>query len=799
MKVAYALRLCVKAISMIFNYFSIAWRTITKNKIYSGINIIGLTIGMAGFILIATWIWNEKSFDQFHENRTTLYKVWNRTMGPGNVQAWDITAGPLGKSLKNDFAEIKNTSRIYWSMDRLFSYGDKNLKAKGNDVDKPFLRMFSFPLLKGDPDHALDDVNNIVITEDLAKRIFGDEEPMNKMVRIDNNEPYKVSGVLRNLPSNTSFDFEYLVSLEKGESYYGNNWGNNSYYTFIQLQPNTSIEAFNDKIKTALLRYSPESETEIFLHPLTKWHLYSRFENGKIAGGRIEIIYLLLVIGLLVLGIACINFMNLSTAQSQNRAKEVGVRKVIGAGKASLIRQFLTESILIAAVAGVLAMILVELCLPSFNRLSGRSLAISYGQPIFWISLLSFVLLTGLLAGSYPAFFLSAFKPIKVLKGELSSIQRRFTPRKVLVVIQFSIAIILIVSTTIIYSQIKFVQQRNAGYNVDNLVEVPIEGDINKNFQVIKSELLSKGVITSMCKTSLGVTVDGSTTSGLKWSGMNPELEGLIFSRFGTSGNFISTLGLKLLEGRDINQEIYAGDTLAVLLNATAIKNMGLTNPVGKTIELSNLQYTIVGIFDDFIIGSPYSRVNPMAVIGTKYWTYNTVMRFNSKNEMSRNLKIAEAVFRKYNPAYPFNYSFVDQEYEKKFNDQQQTGALSALFSGLTIFISCMGLFGLAMHTAGNRKKEIGIRKVLGASVAGITNMLANEFVKLVIIAITIATPISWYIMNKWLMDFEYRISISWLTFLFVGLSAILIAIITISFQAVKAALANPVKSLRTE
>jgi putative ABC transport system permease protein len=784
---------------MLFNYLTIAWRTIVKNKIYSGINILGLSIGMAGFILIGTWIWNEKSFDQFHENKNTLYKVWNRSMGPGNIQAWDVTAGPLGKSLKNDFAEIKNTSRIYWSMDRLFSYGDKNLKAKGNDVDKPFLQMFSFPLLKGDPIHALDDVNNIVITENLAVRLFGEEDPMNKMVRIDNKAPYKVSGILRNLPSNTSFDFEYLVSLEKGENYYGNSWNNNSYYTYVQLDPNTTIKSFNNKIKSALLRYAPDSETEIFLHPITKWHLYSRFENGKVAGGRIEIIYLLLVIGILILGIACINFMNLSTAQSQNRAKEVGVRKVIGAGKGSLIRQFLIESILISMIASVLAILIVELCLPAFNKLSGRSLTIAYEQPIFWMALFTFVILTGLLAGSYPAFFLSAFRPIKVLKGELSGIQRRFTPRKILVVVQFSIAIILIVSTSIIYSQIKFVQNRNTGYNVNNLAEVPIEGDINKNYQVIKSELIAKGVITSMCKTSLGITVDGATSSGLKWSGMDPEQEWMNFSRFGTTGNFIKTLGLRLLDGRDIDQENHPGDSLALILNATAIKTMGIKNPVGKTIDWANRKYTIVGIFEDFIIGSPYSRVNPMAVIGTNYWTYNTVMRFNEKNDMSRNLQIAEAIFRKYNPAYPFTYRFVDQEYGKKFNDQQQTGTLSALFSGLTIFISCMGLFGLAMHTAENRKKEIGIRKVLGASVFGITNMLANEFVRLVIIAIAIATPVSWYIMNKWLMDFEYRIPISWLTFIFVGLSAILIAIITISFQAVKAALANPVKSLRTD
>ena len=784
---------------MLRNHFTIAWRTIAKNKIYSTINIVGLAIGMAGFILIGTWIWNEKSVDQFHENKRSLYKVWNRSMGPQNIQAWDITSGPLGKSLKKDFPEVKNTARIYWSIDRLFNYGEKTIKAKGNDVDKPFLQMFTFPLLAGSREHALDDVNNIVLTENLARRLFGTEDPMNRVIKIDNKQSYKVSGVMKNLPGNTMFDFEYLVSLEGNESYYGNDWGNNSYYTFVQLQPGISGETFNQKISKQLLRYAPDSETEIFLHPLTKSYLYSRFENGKVAGGRIEIIYLLLVIGLLLLVIACINFMNLSTAQSQNRAKEVGVRKVIGAGKGSLIRQFLTESFLISMVACVLALIIVELCLPAFNRLSERHLTIGYGQPMFWLSLSAFVLLTGLLAGSYPAFFLAAFRPIKVLKGQLVSTAHGFTPRKILVVVQFSIAIILIVSTTIIYNQIAFVQQRNIGYNVNNLVEVPIEGDINKNFEVIKSELLSKGVVTSMAKTSLSVTIDGASSAGLQWTGMDPEVEGMNFSRFGTTGNFIQTLGLKLLEGRDINQERYPGDTLSMILNVTAVKKMGMKDPVGKTITWSGKQYTLVGVFDDFIIGSPYNRVNPMAVFGTTYWTYNTLMRFNAKNEMSHNLKTAEAIFKKFNPAYPFSYRFVDKEYQKKFNDQQQTGTLSALFAGLTIFISCMGLFGLAMHTAGNRKKEIGVRKVLGASVFGIANMLANEFVRLVIIAIVIATPLSWYIMNKWLLDFEYRISIGWQTFLFVSIGAILIAVITVSFQAVKAALANPVESLRTE
>ncbi|RZK47549.1 MAG: FtsX-like permease family protein [Pedobacter sp.] len=785
--------------TMLRNYLTIAWRNILKNKTYSAINIAGLAIGMAGFIMIATWIANEMSVDQFHTNKEQLYKVWNKTTTPQNVQAGDITAGPLAKSLEKDYPEVKHAARIYWSIDRLFNYGDQSIKAKGNDVDKPFLQMFSFPLLAGNIQHALDDPNNIVITENLAKRLFGSEDPMNKLVKIDNSQSYKVSGVLKDLPANTTFDFEYLVPLEGNENYYGNSWNNNSFYTFVQLHAGITEDVFNQKVAKHVTRYAPDEQIEIFLHPLSKSYLYTRFENGKVAGGRIEIIYLLLVVGLLVLGIACINFMNLSTAQSQNRAKEVGVRKVIGAGKSSLIKQFLTESMLISAFACVLALVIVTLLLPAFNLLAERDLAIAYDQPLLWLGLLVFVLITGLLAGSYPAFFLAAFRPIKVLKGQLVNAAQGFTARKVLVVVQFSIAIVLIVSTSIIYEQINYVQKRNTGYNVNNLVEVPIEGDINRNYEIIRSELLSQGAITSIAKTSLSVTLDGATSAGLEWSGMDPELAGMNFSRFGTTGNFIQTMGLKLLQGRDINQQVYPGDSLSLILNATAVKTMGLKDPVGKIINWSGKQYTVVGVFDDFIIGSPYSRISPMVVLGTNYWTYNLVMRLNPDHEISRNLAMAETIFKKYNPSYPFTFNFVDKEYQKKFNDQQQTGMIAGLFAGLTIFISCMGLFGLAMHMAGNRKKEIGVRKVLGASVAGITNMLAKDFVSLVLIAITIAIPISWYLMNKWLLDFEYRISIGWLTFFLVGMGAIAIAVITVSFQAVKAALANPVKSLRTE
>jgi putative ABC transport system permease protein len=785
---------------MFKNYFKIAWRNLWKNKTTSFINLFGLAIGMAAVILIGTWLQNEFSFEQFHKNKNELFKVWNRSAGPGEIASWDVTSGPLGKALEKDFPEVKNTARIYWSTDLLFNYGDKNIKSKGNEVDKSFLTMFTFPLLKGDAEHALDDVHSVVLTEKFAQNLFGKEDPINKIIKIDNKQSYKVTGVLKDLPNNTEFDFNFLLSLTPNEKTYGGeSWGNNTFYTYVQLQPHTDVKRFNDKIKNEVVRYSPEQKAEIFLHPISKWHLYSRFENGKIAGGRIEIVHLLMLIGGLILLIACINFMNLSTAQSQKRAKEVGVRKVIGAGRRGLIWQFLSESILVASIAGILAIVIVQLSLPAFNSLIEKSLFINYANPVLWMSLVGFVILTGLLAGSYPAFFLSSFKPVSVLKGSYKGAQNLFNPRKILVVLQFSVAIVLVVSTLVIYRQIQFVQSRDNGYTAKNLVEVPNEGDVEKNYDLIKSELINSCAVTAMTKTGFGVTLDASSGSGYEWDGMDKELENLNFSIYRAGGDFIKTMGMKLDMGRDIDLTQYPGDSLSVMVNEMAVKKMGIKDPVGKIIRRGDKPLTIVGVFKDFIIGSPYKEVNPMLVLAYEKYNFNTVLRLNEHNSIAKNLNTAQNIFKKYNPSYPFTYHFVDQEYAEKFKDEKQTGSLAGLFAGLTIFISCLGLFGLAAFMAENRSKEIGIRKVLGANVSGIVKMLSKEFVGLVIIAIAIATPVAWWAMRKWLQAFTYRIDVGWITFAVAGSMAIIIAILTVSFHAIKAAIANPVKSLRSE
>jgi len=782
---------------MIKSYIKIAFRNLRNKIAFSVINITGLAIGIAGAILIFAWVQNEYSYDTFYANESSLYKVWNRYVTPGYTGTGDVTAGPVGKALKDEYPEVKNAARVYWSTDRLFNYGDKFIKAKGNDVDKPFLSMFSFPMLEGNAAHAFDEVNNIVITKTMATKLFGNSDPINKLVKINNKDLYKVTGVLKDLPNNTQFDFEYLVALR--QNLFGDNaWDTGNYYTYVQLQPGANINKVNSEIKNIGIKHDPKTNGEVFLYPLSKMHLYSRFDNGRPVGGRIEIVHLLLAIAGIILLIACINFMNLSTAQSQKRAKEVGVRKVMGASRTSLIYQFLNESLIIALIAGVVALFIVEICLPAFNQLTEKRLNINYADPLFWVGFMGFIFFTGLLAGSYPAFLLSGFRPVKVLKGNslFTGATKLFNPRKVLVVLQFSVAIVMVVSTIVIYRQIKFAQNRDAGYNIANLIEVPVEGDILKNYVAIKSELLGNNAATAMCKTSYTVTLNGSTSSGFKWDGMQKDQENLSFTRFGTSGDFVKTMGLKLVEGRDIDFNAFPSDSAACLINTTALAQMRIKDPIGKLINGSE---KIVGVFKDFIIQSPYANVDPMIVFGSKNWAYNLVIRLNAGNDVGKNLDVARQVFKKYNPAYPFSFQFIDKEYQQKFNDQQQTGTLAFVFACLTIFISCLGLFGLASYMAENRSKEIGIRKVLGASVAHIAQMLTKEFVFLVIVAIIIASPVAWWAMNKWLQDFTYRIDIGWFTFAAAGSVAIMIAVITVSMQAIKAAMANPIKSIKTE
>lgn len=786
---------------MIRNYLKIALRNLLKNKGFSFINVIGLSVGMASAILILLWIRHEIDYDQFHEKKDRIFEAWNKDTFSGELHCWNTTPKIFARTVERDFPEIEQATRVSWPRQYLFSIGEKRLTVQGNFVDSNFLNMFSFPLLKGDPDLVLKDMFNIVLTEKCAKNLFGNEEPMGKTIRINDKDNFTVTGILKDLPNNTRFKFDYILpwayARKQGDD--DESWGNNSTRNYVLLKPNASLASLEPKLRYIKRKYDKDEKTnEMFLYPISRWRLYSRFENGKEDGGLIDFVKMFAVIAAFILLIACINFMNLSTARSEKRAKEVGIRKVVGANKASLIGQFLGESILIAFLAGLVALLIVQLSLPAFGKLTDKILFIDYGNIYFWLLFIGFIIFTGVIAGSYPAFYLSAFKPVKVLKGTFLKSNRVVTPRKVLVVLQFTFAIILIICTTIVKEQIQHARNRDTGYDKENLVFHSLTGDLRKNFPLLKNELLASGVASAVVKTSSPITQGWSDSWGFEWEGKAVD-DKTDFDRFCAEDDLGKTIGLQFVQGRDFNLKEFPTDSSGMILNESAVKAMGFKDPIGKIVKDGDKPYHVVGVIKDFILQSPFQPMKPMVIEGANGYFNIIHMKLNNRNATADNLKRAEAIFKKYNPQYPFEYKFVDEDYASKFKSEQRTGTLAALFSGLTIFISCLGLFGLAAYMAESRIKEIGVRKVLGASVTGITTLLSKDFVSLVVIAFVAASPVAWWFMHNWLQSYPYRVTIEWWIFAFAAILSILIALITVSYHAIRAATATPVKSLRTE
>ena len=785
---------------MIKNYLKVAFRNLLRKKGFSLINILGLAIGMASAILIFLWIQNEISYDQFHQKKERIYEAWNRATFSGELNCWNTTPKILARTLEHDLPEVERAARVNYS-NYLFSVGDKRITSRGNTVDSGFLQIFGFPMLKGDRVTALNDMHSVVLTEKLAKKLFGNEDAVGKIIKLDNKDNFTVTGIVKDLPNNTRFEFEYLLpwSYLRSRGDDDENWGNNSTRTYVLLKPGASFASANSKIKTIKQKYSKdEPEWEMFLYPVNRWRLYSRFTDGVENGGRITFVKLFGTIAIFILLIACINFMNLSTARSEKRAKEVGIRKVVGARKSALVSQFIGESILIAFIAGLFSVLLVQLSLPAYNELTDKKLFIDYGNIYFWLSGLALVIFTGVLAGSYPAFFLSSFKPVKVLKGTFKKSAALVTPRKVLVVLQFTFAIVLIICTIIVKQQIDHAQSRETGYNKNNLIYHHLTGDIEKNYSSIKNELLSTGVASNVTKTSAPLTQSWSDGWGQEWEGKDPN-DKTDFYRYNQDEGLGETAGLQFVTGRDFNLSQFPTDSTAMIINESSLKVMKFKDPIGKIVKDNGRDWHIVGVIKDFILTSPYEPTRPMLIFGASSWFNTMLIKLNSNHTIAQNLKKAEAIFKKYNPEYPFAYTFIDEEYATKFENEKRTGTLAALFAGLTIFISCLGLFGLATYIAENRIKEIGIRKVLGASVAGVTVLLSKDFLKLVFVSLLIAVPISWWAMSKWLEDYTYRVSIEWWVFALAGFLSILIAVLTVSYESIKAAIANPVQSLRTE
>jgi putative ABC transport system permease protein len=786
---------------MLKNFFKIAFRNLWKNKGFSFINITGLAIGMASAMLLLFWIYDEVSYDQFHEKKPRIYEAWNRAEFSGELHCWNTTPKILARTLEHDFPEVEKAVRVNWPSNLLFSVGEKRLMVQGNMVDSSFLEMFSFPLFRGNPHTALNDMHSVVITEKLSKKLFGNDDPIGKLVKIDNKETFRVTGLAKDPPGNTRFDFEYLLPWSYlhhiGED--DENWGNNSTRTYVLLKANAGLASVQKKLLTLKGKYDKEeTKWEMFLYPMSRWRLYSRFNGAAEDGGRIEFVKLSAIIAAFILLIACINFMNLNTARSEKRAKEVGIRKVVGARKGGLISQFLGESILLSFFAALLAIGLVQLSLSSFNQVTDKNLYIPFGSIGFWLLILGFIFITGLLAGSYPAFFLSSFQPVKVLKGGFKKVNALVTPRKVLVVLQFSFAIILIICTIIVQQQINHAQDRDTGYDKNNLIYHFLSGDIEKNYRLIKNELVSSGAASSVTKTSAPLTQAWSDSWGFEWEGKDPN-DKTDFDRYSADDNFLKTTGLQLIQGRDMDLNKYITDSTAMLLNESALKIMKFKKPIGQIIKDGDTQFHVIGIVKDFILRSPYEPTHPMIIEGGKGWFNVIHIKLTNHQPTAKSLQQAESIFKKYNPEYPFEYHFVDEEYAKKFQDEKRTAVLAAFFSGLTIFISCLGLFGLATYMAETRIKEIGVRKVLGASVAGITFLISRDFLRLVLIAFLIAAPIAWWSMETWLKNYSYRVSIQWWVFALAGGISFLIALATISYQAVRAAVANPVNSLRAE
>jgi len=786
---------------MFKNYFKIACRNLLRTKSFSLINITGLVLGIGCCMLICLWIYNEVSFDQFHKNRKYLYQAWNRGTFDNKLQCWNVVPKPLAAALKEEYAGIQNTCRTdsRWFVTVV---GDKKLSTQALVVDPSFLSMFSFPLIRGNAATALNDVFSIVVTEKMGKKMFGEADPMDQIIMIDGNR-FKVTGILKDLPLNSTFNFEYLLPYRYYVYLSGSDdhsWTNNSINVFVQVTPNTTETAINQQIRDITNKHiGGKEKTEVFLHPISKWHLYSNFENGKITGGRIEIVRLFGIIAGFILLIACINFMNLSTARSEKRAKEVGIRKAVGAQKISLVFQFLLESLLLVTIAGILSIIAVFLVLPIFNVLINQQLALPVANWIFWATLIGFLLLTGLLAGSYPAFFLSSFHPAGIFRRSFKKGRGTINHRKILVVLQFCIAITLIISTIVVVRQLQYARNRNTGYSGDLLMYHWSNTTLDKNFQSLKNELLSQGIATSVTRTASQLTTPFSSSTSVSWRGKDPA-DNTDFERGAEDEGLIRTAGMKLLQGRDLDLTKFPADSTSAIINESAMKAMGFTDPIGQVIRDFDRDYQVVGVFGDYIYGSPYEHTHPMVIYGAKDMFFNVIhMRLAGGHDMVKQVQAVEKLFAKYNPDYPFEYHFVDKDYEMKFLDMSIVARLTTLFAVLTVLISCLGLFGLASYMAEERIKEIGIRKVLGASVVRIISLLTKDFLILVGIALLVAAPIAWYAMHEWLQRYAYRTMIEWWVFVATGLLVIVVSLLTTGYHAFKAALMNPVKSLKAD
>lgn len=799
---------------MIKNYFKIAWRNLLKNKVYSFINIFGLAIGMAVTIMIALWITDELSFNNYFKDHDQIAQVFQSQTFNNQVATGPAIPMPLEGALREGYADnFKHLAMTSWTNSLYLKYRDKSISSTGNYMQEPGLQIFDPKILKGE-ENGLREKNSIMLSQTTAKALFGDEDPIGKIIKVNSVDDMLVTSVYEDIPVNTSFNdthflmpWKHFITTQDWLKNAADNWGNNSFQMFVQIADNTTMKGVTNtildvkkKADSDVAKYNPK----IFLLPMNDWHLRSEFENGVQSGGRIENVWLFGIIGAFVLFLACINFMNLSTARSEKRAMEVGIRKSIGSSRGQLIRQFLSESLLVVLLAFAISILLVLLSLGSFNVLANKEIHFPWASIQFWGVSILFILFTALISGSYPALYLSSFKPVKVLKGTFRAGRFAALPRKILVVTQFTVSVALIIGTLIVMQQIEYSKDRPVGYDKGGLIQIPtFSDDFSGKYDFIRTQFIASGGAIEMSSSSSPTTQVWSNRSGYDWEG-KPEGFQEDFAWTEVSYEYVKSLGMKVIDGRDFSRE-FATDSSGVLLNSTAVKYMGITDPVGKYLtdsdeEDPNPPMKIIGVVEDVIVQSPYSPVKQQLYVFDREGNssyYN--LRLNPDKSVATNLELIENTFKQHFPNLPFQYEFVDEEYALKFATEERVASLARVFTILAILISCLGLFGLASFVAEQRTKEIGVRKVLGATVANLWVLLSKDFVQLVLISLIIAAPIAYYAMQKWIEKFAYRTDISWWIFLAAAIGALVITLITVSFQSVKAALANPTKSLRTE
>ena len=787
---------------MLRNYLIVTLRNLLKNKTYSFINIAGLSIGIACSLLILLWVFDELSFDRLHPKVDRLYQVWVNATFDGKINSWNSLPLPTYEGLKTEDNNIKSTAATDWGGEHLLTVGENRINKRGFYASEEFLEMFQFPLLKGSADKVLDEPGSIVISESTAKAMFGDQDPMDQIIRLDNLDELKVTGVLKDIPKNSSFQFDCLIPWKLYETREWvkrnkDNWGNYSFQVYVELTSPAAKASVENVIHDLLTRHGEtDIKHDLYLYPMERWRLHSNFEDGKEAGGMIEYVQMFTVIAVFILIIACINFMNLATARSERRAREVGIRKSVGSRRIEIIFQFIGESLLITILAFGIAVLLAELALPFYNDLVQKKLSVDYMSAQFWVFTLSLIFFTGIVSGSYPAFYLSSFQPAKVLKGKIQAGKSGTTPRKVLVTLQFGFSILLIIGTIVIYQQIQHVKSRDLGYDQENLITLDYTKEISKSFKSLKAELLQSGVVSSVTKSNSPIT-EIHSNNFLGWPG-KPEDKRVIFSTIACEYDYLKTMGIKILEGRDFSEE-FTSDSSAIIVNKAAMDLMQLKNPIGEQLDLWGKKRTLIGIASNVLMRSPDRQVEPLFMILDPEWTSSVTLRLEATSDLQGSLKKVEDIFKKYNPAYPFQYDFADVEFAKKFTTINMTSQLANLFASLAIIITGLGLFGLAAFTAEQRTKEIGIRKVMGASVAGLVTLISKDFSRLVIVSFVISSPIAWWMLDKFLERYAYRIEISWWVFPVTGLVALIFALIIVSTQALRAAHANPVNSLRNE